>query len=137
MKTVFYLLNRLPTKALKNMTPYKAWNGTKPSVEHAKVFGCICYAHVPTVKRDKLDVRADFRIFIGNSLIVKGYRVHNLKTKKIQVSRDVKFDELARWNWDKKEIETATYILVDERIVHDPQDDSESDDENGVPVRGT
>lgn len=33
----FYLLNRYPTVAMKNMTPQEAWSGVKPSVEHFKV----------------------------------------------------------------------------------------------------
>lgn len=40
---VVYILNRCPTKAVKNMTPFEAWSETKPSVKHFKVFGSICY----------------------------------------------------------------------------------------------
>ena len=29
-----YLLNRLPTKALKAKTPYEVWNGRKPHLGH-------------------------------------------------------------------------------------------------------
>ena len=35
-----YLLNRLPTKAMGDCTPYEAWNGRKPHLGHLKVFGC-------------------------------------------------------------------------------------------------
>ena len=53
--TVVHILNRCPTKALKDMTPVEAWSSIKPSVSHFKIFGCICYAHVPADKRTKLD----------------------------------------------------------------------------------
>ncbi|XP_074328442.1 uncharacterized protein LOC141666351 [Apium graveolens] len=50
-----YLLNRCPTKSVRNKTPNEAWSGSKPSVGHLRIFGCIAYAHVPDQKRKKLD----------------------------------------------------------------------------------
>ena len=67
-------------------------------MEQLRIFGCICYTHVPKVKKDKLDQRAKIGIFLRYSSNVEGYRVFNLKTKKVQVSENVKFDESARWN---------------------------------------
>ena len=55
VNTSVYLLNRLPTKALEFKTPYEIWYGVTPSLKHLKVFGSICYVHVPEIKRDKLD----------------------------------------------------------------------------------
>ena len=51
INTSVYLLNRLPTKALQDMTPYEAWCGNKPSIHHLRIFGCICYYRVPETKR--------------------------------------------------------------------------------------
>ena len=45
ISTATYLRNRCPTNALVGMTPYEAWTGDKPNVEHLRVFGCIAYAH--------------------------------------------------------------------------------------------
>ncbi|KAA3479407.1 disease resistance protein TAO1-like [Gossypium australe] len=53
-----YTSTRLPTKALVQKTPFEAWFGFKPFLAHLRVFGCICYAHIPTVKRDKLAKKA-------------------------------------------------------------------------------
>lgn len=39
---------------------------------------------------------------MGFSTQSKGYRVYNLRTKKLMISRDVEFDENAAWNWDEK-----------------------------------
>ena len=47
INTSIYMLNMLPTKALKGKTPFEAWYGMKLSVEHLKIFGCVCYALVP------------------------------------------------------------------------------------------
>nr|CAE04466.3 OSJNBa0029L02.7 [Oryza sativa Japonica Group] len=52
-----YVLNRSPTKALDGVTPYEAWHGRCPSVEHLRVFGCV--GHVKSVRPNlrKLDDR--------------------------------------------------------------------------------
>ncbi|KAL5569040.1 hypothetical protein UlMin_025615 [Ulmus minor] len=87
--TIVYLLNRCPTNAVKDMTAVEAWSGRKPSAKHLKVFGCICYAHIPQEKRSKLDEKTKKGIFLGYSTKSKGYRVYSLRTKKLIISRDV------------------------------------------------
>ncbi|KAL0316378.1 UNVERIFIED_CONTAM: Retrovirus-related Pol polyprotein from transposon TNT 1-94 [Sesamum radiatum] len=57
--TAVYLLNRCPTKAVQNMTPIEAWSGKKPSAKHLRVFGSICYVHIPTEKRHKLEEKTE------------------------------------------------------------------------------
>ena len=46
-----YLINRSPTRNLKNCTPHEAWYGKKPNVHHLKVFGSVGYAHIPGNKK--------------------------------------------------------------------------------------
>ena len=71
---------------------WKFLPGEKPSVSHLRVFGCVCYAHVPAQKRKKLDAVAEKGVFLGYEPNTKGYRV--LKPNgSIQVSRDVTFQE--------------------------------------------
>lgn len=134
VNTSVYLLNRLPTKALKNNTPYETWYGVKPSVHHLRVFECICFYQIPQQKRDKLDKRAEKGIFVGYSLVTKGYKIYCLKTNKILVSSDVKFNEMAVWNWDNQG-EVQPEMLNSQ--PDQPQlvvDDETFDDE---PIRGT
>ena len=47
LSTAAYLRNRSPTKAVKGMTPYEAWTGEKPLVDHLRAFGCQAYAQIP------------------------------------------------------------------------------------------
>ncbi|CAL5331407.1 unnamed protein product [Camellia sinensis] len=101
--TAIFLLNRLPTRALKRKTPFEAWYGYKPSLHNFKVFGCLCFSYVPQVKRDKLDKKAEPGVFIGYSNISKAYRVFHPQTGKILISRDVTFMENEQWNWDDGE----------------------------------
>ena len=94
ISTTAYVRNRMPTNALKEpVTPYEKWYGRKPNVQHLRVFGCIAYAHVPDVARQKLDKKAEKLRFIGYSKASKGYRLINEKTKKVVVRRDVLFNE--------------------------------------------
>lgn len=102
--TSVYLLNRLATKAVSDKTPIEAWSGNKPSVQHLKIFGCICYYHVPEVKRSKLDEKARKGVFVGYATESKGYRIFDLHDSKIAISRDVTFDEEAYWDWNEKEV---------------------------------
>jgi transposase InsO family protein len=98
VNTAVYLMNRCPTKAIWKKTPFEAWSGRTPSVNHLKVFGCVCYAQIPKQKRTKLEETSEKCVFIGYSSMSKGYRLYNLKTNKVIISRDVVFDEKAFWN---------------------------------------
>lgn len=51
---------------------------------------------------DKLDKRASPGIFIGYSTVSKAYKIFQLQTKKIIISKDVHFLEDEEWNWDDK-----------------------------------
>ncbi len=59
------------------------------------MFGYIAYVHVPNEKRSKLDPKVKKCIFIGYSLEQKGYICFNPSIRKLQVSIDVVFDEMA------------------------------------------
>nr|UBX54621.1 transposon Pol polyprotein [Lupinus angustifolius] len=103
--TVVYIMNRCPTKAIEGKSPIEAWSGRKPSAKHLRVFGSICYIHVPKEKRHKLEDKTIRGIFLGYSTQSKGYRIYNLETKKLIISRDVEVDESAAWNWNEGKIE--------------------------------
>jgi len=97
--TSVYLLNRCPTKAVENKTPFEAWSGGwKPSVNHLRIFGSICYAHVPREMRHKLEEKGEKCVFVGYSSKSKGYRLFSLKRNKVIISRDVIFDENSKWD---------------------------------------
>ena len=104
INTVVYLLNRLPTRAVKGKTPFEAWHGFRPSVKHLRVFGSLVYSHVPAEKRGKLDEKAQLGILVGYGIESKGYRVLCLDKMQILVSRDVFISESSQWDWDSKRI---------------------------------
>ena len=50
---------------------------------------------------------------MGYSTQSKGYRVYNLQTKKLIISRDVEIDENASWNWEEeKVVKSITLVPV-------------------------
>ena len=101
VSTVVFLQNRLPTKALKNKTPYEAWYSYKPSFNFLKVFDCVCFSHIPQVKHVKLDKKSEPGIFVGYSSTSKAYKVYQPQTGKLIVSKDVFFNEYEKWNWEQ------------------------------------
>jgi len=38
-----FMLNRLPTKALQQRTPFEGWYVYKPRLQNLKTFGCLCF----------------------------------------------------------------------------------------------
>ena len=88
-----HLQNRMSTKLIKNKTPYELWFGKKPNLNYLRTFGCRAYAHLPKIKRHKMDTKAKAYRFIGYSEVAKGYRLLDEKDKTVIVSRDVEFIE--------------------------------------------
>ncbi|KAG8491981.1 hypothetical protein CXB51_015331 [Gossypium anomalum] len=73
--TSVYLLNKLPTTAVNDKTPFEVWHDLKPTVSHLKVFGCVCYTLIPAEKRTKLDKKSMPGIFVGYDSTNKGYKL--------------------------------------------------------------
>ncbi|GAU51028.1 hypothetical protein TSUD_291040 [Trifolium subterraneum] len=96
-----YVLNRSPTAAIPDKTPEEAWSSSKPTVKHFKVFGCIAHTYVPDAHRKKLDDKSIKCIFLGVSEESKAYRLYHPPTKRIIISRDVKFVEQEKWKWSQ------------------------------------
>jgi hypothetical protein len=95
--TTIYIMNRTPTVTVHGMTFKEKFTSKKPDVSHLIMFGCITYMHVPDKKRSKLDPKVEKCIFIGYSLEQKGYRCFDPSPRKLQVSKDVVFNEMVNW----------------------------------------
>ena len=89
MLTAVIIRNTSPTTAVPNINPHKCFYGKKLDVSNFKVFGCTAYAHILKEQRKKWDVKSVKCIFIGCSVHSKGYRLWDLKAKRIHISRDV------------------------------------------------
>jgi hypothetical protein len=141
--TIVYIMNRTPTIVVHGMTPKEKFTGKKPIVSHLRVFGCIAYVHVPDEKRSKLNPKAEKCIFIGYSLDKKRYRCFNLYTWKLEVSKDVVFDEMVSWYPPLKiaedgEVRTGdvpSNVEQESQLISGPQESSISGSSN-IPWKG-
>jgi len=88
---------------LDNTTPFEKFSGRKPGVKHLRIFGSLYYTHIPSQKRHKLEETSENGVFVGSGVCEKGYRVLNLRTQKIELSRSVIFDEKTMWDWESNE----------------------------------
>ena len=90
-----FILNRVPTKALKGVTPFEAWYGHKPSVSFIRTFGCIDHVRKTKSVLTKLEDRSTSMVLLGYEEGTKVYRLYDPRKGKVVVSRDVVFDEKA------------------------------------------
>ena len=97
----------------QSRTPFELATGKKPDIEGMRVFGSIGYAHIPRQKRSKLENTSIKVKMLGYPKDQMGYRVMEVDTGKILVTRSVKWDEDAK---------------IDEEFIQDIED-SEDDEE--------
>lgn len=69
--TVAYVINRLPSKVLKFKSPLEILKGRKINLSHLQVFGYVCFVHIQSLHRDKLDPRAAKYVFLGYTHLFK------------------------------------------------------------------
>ena len=90
VQVAVYLINRSPSRSLPSgKTPFEMLNtGRAPDLSNLQVFGCVAYSK--TLPVPKLEPRSEKCIFLGYA--PNGYRLLNLKTKRIITVRYVVFD---------------------------------------------
>ncbi|GJX89148.1 zinc finger, CCHC-type containing protein [Tanacetum coccineum] len=108
VKHALYILNKVPTRALVDKTPYEALYNRKPNLEHLRIFGCTTYAKITIPHLKKLDDRSIPIIYLGVEEGSKACRLYDPKGKRKHVSRDVRFMETKPWDWDNNREETST-----------------------------
>jgi hypothetical protein len=93
-----YVQNRSCHRILKDMTLEEAFSGKKPNVEHLRIFGCLVCIHSPKDIRKKIEPSGKKGIFVGYSKSSKAYIIYIPEQHKIEVSRDVTFNENMDFN---------------------------------------
>ncbi|MCO5571315.1 hypothetical protein L7F22_025053 [Adiantum nelumboides] len=95
--TAVHIMNQTPIAAIHEISPYERLYEIKPTVSYMKVFGCVCYVHVPNEARKKMEPKAVKCIFLGYPVEKKGYKCYDPTTRQVYVSRDVRFCEHELW----------------------------------------
>jgi hypothetical protein len=118
-----YVQNRSPHHILKDMTLEEAFSGKKPNIENLRKFGCLVYSHIPKDKRNKLEPSGKKGIFVGYSDSSKAYRIYILEQHKIEVSRDITFNERMAF---RKSIEE----IIEEEELEEPNEENTENENN-------
>ena len=89
-----YLINRMPSSVLHDQISHSILLPTQPLFYlPSRVFGCICFVHILTPRKDKLSTKATKCVFLGYSRLQRGYRCYSPNTNRYFISADVTFFE--------------------------------------------
>ena len=91
--TAVYLINRLPSPVIGNVSPYLKLFQTPPNYNKLRVFGSLCYPWLRPYTKHKLESRSLPCIFLGYSLTQSAYLCLHVPTGRIYTSRHVQFVE--------------------------------------------
>lgn len=89
--TTVYLINRLPTPVLRNISPFESLYGSPPSYTHLRTFGCLCFVHLPSLEKHKLSNQAAKCVFLGYSDDHKGFLCYDSDARRTRISLNVVF----------------------------------------------
>ncbi|GJT57306.1 putative ribonuclease H-like domain-containing protein [Tanacetum coccineum] len=93
VNTACYVQNRVLVVKPHNKTPYELFRGRTPALSFMRPFGC----HVTILNTldylAKFDGKFDEGFFVGYSLNIKDFRVHTIRTRKVEENLHIRFLE--------------------------------------------
>jgi len=93
MRMATLLYNRVPREN-GSKSPYEAWHGRPPRMDHLRIFGCRAHALIPIDRRPKLGAQSRPTIYLGpSSEHATDHRLLVQDTNAIIITRDVVFQE--------------------------------------------
>ncbi|KAD3067056.1 hypothetical protein E3N88_34936 [Mikania micrantha] len=93
INTACYVQNRVLVNQRWLKTPYEILHSLTPLISFFRAFGCPCYILNTKDQLTKFDSKVDAGYFVGYSSTCKAYRVFNCRTKIVEETLHVKFNE--------------------------------------------
>ncbi|KAE8698382.1 putative ribonuclease H protein [Hibiscus syriacus] len=128
VNTACYLVNRAPSTAIELKTPMEMWAGKPADYSNLHIFGSIVYVMYNSQEISKLDLKSRKCKFLGYADGVKGYRLWDLTSRKVIISRDVIFveDKLQRKEDDDSLEKSETiHIHVEKEVEQGDSSEAE------------
>ncbi|GKC51385.1 putative RNA-directed DNA polymerase [Tanacetum coccineum] len=91
--TAVYLINRMPSRTSTNKSPFEHIFKRSPGYSFLRVFGCLCFPHLRSYNRHKMDFRSTPCVFLGYSPSHHGYRCLDIFTERLYIARHFCFNE--------------------------------------------
>lgn len=92
--TATYIINRLPTSILNNISPFELLYCKPPNYENFHPFGCRVYPCLRDYAPNKFSPRSLPCIFLGYNTTYKGFRCFDSHTSRTYITRHACFDEI-------------------------------------------
>lgn len=80
----------------------------------------------------QLDSKAELSVLLGDSTVAKGYKMYNVSSKKVFVSRDVALDESSHYDWDRD-----TIVKNQDGSTSNATQNHQKGDKPSIPTCGT
>ncbi|KAD6796314.1 hypothetical protein E3N88_07210 [Mikania micrantha] len=93
VNTACYVQNRVLVNQRLLKTPYEVLHHLAPLISFFRAFGCPCYILNTKDQLQRFDSKVDAGYFVGYSSTCKVYRVFNCRTKIVEETLHVKFNE--------------------------------------------
>ena len=75
INTAAFIINRSPTIANSQVTPFHRFFGTVPDISFLRIFDSKVHVWIEKSNRDKLDAKTKIGLFLGYDKTTKGFRI--------------------------------------------------------------
>ncbi|KAD4584957.1 hypothetical protein E3N88_22558 [Mikania micrantha] len=125
VNTACYVQNRVLVNQRWLKTPYEVLHTLTPLISFFRAFGCPCYILNTKDPLKKFDSKVDAGYFVGYSSTCKAYRVFNCRTKIVEETLHVKFNESPKDPINTKPYNASTAAMGNSQGSTDDDDDDD------------
>ncbi|KAD3067893.1 hypothetical protein E3N88_35773 [Mikania micrantha] len=120
VNTACYVHNRVLVNQRWLKTPYEVLHNLTPLISFFRAFGCPCYILNTKDQLKKFDSKVDAGYFVGNSSTCKAYRVFNCRTKMVEETLHVKFNECPKDSIPQNPVELFNLDILQHESYQSP-----------------